>query len=105
MQLWEFASDNADAPRIFKRGLEGSSSAFVFSPNGKLLAAANPAGPMRVFDLATGNSVESGDVAIGTLSALAFTPDNKLFATLDMLGNVTMWQQSVKNDDPAPASR
>lgn len=68
----------------------GRIAAVAFSPNAKILAAANTSGVIQLWDTTTGASV--GILAdLQTLICLAFSPDGKTLAVTSWEGGVTLW--------------
>lgn len=77
-------------------------SAFVFSPDGRLLAAANPAGETHIWDVAGAAGapplvIARPPVAGGEAEALAFSSDGRLLATRDDSGVTSLWDVASAN--------
>src|SRR5207253_1207148 len=68
-------------------------SAFLFSPDGKVAAAANLAGVISVFDLATGRTIATL-TKHADLTCLAFSPDGKLLASGGRDKALRLWEVS-----------
>lgn len=64
-----------------------------FSPDEKLLAAANPAGTVSLFDLATGKQLAELDAEQQTIQWLRFSPDSSKLATS---GRHDKWKDIVR---------
>jgi WD40 repeat protein len=77
------------------------------SPAGDLLGETRPAGPIKVWDLATGKRKELGRADPGAgLVGLAFSPDGKLLASLGAGGRVRVYNVATGKEAPgglAPA--
>jgi WD40 repeat protein/DNA-binding SARP family transcriptional activator len=66
----------------------------AFSPDGRLLAAANFDGTARVWDLASGKQRLTLPIG-GLVVAVAFSPDGRLLATAGSDGTVRVWDVST----------
>jgi WD40 repeat protein len=75
------------------------------SPAGDLLAQTGPAGPIGLWDLATGKQKKLGqaDPQAG-LVALAFSPDGKLLASLGAGGRVRLYDVAAGKEAPGAAA-
>jgi WD40 repeat protein len=81
-------------------GLDGS-DVVAFSPNGKLLAATELVGGIRIFDASTGRSLRTlADPRSESISAV-FAPDGSL-ATGTVGGTVEMWDPTTGRRLAAP---
>jgi RNA polymerase sigma factor (sigma-70 family) len=71
------------------------------SPAGDLLAETGPAGPIVLWDLATGRQKELGQANPGAgLVGLAFSPDGKRLASLGAGGRVRLYDMAAGKEAP-----
>src|SRR5262249_28263782 len=71
------------------------------SPAGDLLAETGPAGPVVLWDLATGKQKKLGQADPGAgLVGLAFSPDGKLLASLGAGGRVRLYDVAAGKEAP-----
>jgi RNA polymerase sigma factor (sigma-70 family) len=71
----------------------GEFTSVAITPDGKMLAAAGPANPPTIWDLATGRQVRRLNTQKGTTHALAISPDARRLATAtgDEKGLIDLW--------------
>jgi WD40 repeat protein len=62
------------------------------SPDGKWLVSGGDDSQATIWDLATGEIVETLPGNFGTIYAIAFSPDNEYLATANMTGTVKVWK-------------
>jgi Protein kinase domain/WD domain, G-beta repeat len=75
----------------------GSAGQVEFSPDGKLLAAADGRGTVRVWPLSGGApSVITGAITGSVTQAVAFSPDSKTLAIADPGGKIQLWDVASK---------
>lgn len=67
----------------------------AFDPSGKLFATANGDAPVRWYDAKTGAERETFDWGIGSITAVAFSPDGSLCAAGGEGGQVAVWDVDV----------
>ena len=79
-------------------------NAVAFSPDGTLLATADTAGYVRLWNPATGQAVGAPFLAVtnGGVVAVAFSPDGKLLATADGDGTARLWNPATRQAVGAP---
>ncbi|MGW4801522.1 WD40 repeat domain-containing protein, partial [Nonomuraea sp. NPDC004297] len=101
-RLWEVASGTQVAAL---RSLDGGPGPVAFSPDGTLIAAAYPRGPIRTFEAATGRLTgDPLEPAAGSLSpepreevaALAFSPGGRLLAGTTGSEHVQLWDVTTR---------
>ena len=68
--------------------------ALAFSPDGRLLSAAERRGPVLVWDIAKDSGPRSHSGHRGSAAVLAFSPDSQLLATGGRDGTVLVWDES-----------
>ena len=96
LQLWDVATSVSIA-KIEKSHLVDCLS---FSPDGKILATgirggggSQTLGEIHLWELGSKTTIASlNNVQIGSVNAIAFSPDSKLLAWVDMSWNVKLWQ-------------
>src|SRR5580692_6740745 len=114
LRLWDPAIHRAVGARVRAstspegtgRGGGPSLNGVAFSPDGKLLAAVDTAGYVRLWDPATRQAVGPPFPAASSgLYGVAFSPDGKLLATADIDGTVRLWNPATRQavGDPLPA--
>jgi WD40 repeat protein len=98
----------AGKPVRYFEGHEGNLRAVAYSPDGRLLAtgAERGAGPLRLWDTATGRELRqlTRDWPGANVTALAFSPDGHTLAAGEMGGAVTLWDVAAgkpRRDIPA----
>lgn len=74
------------------RGIESQIRRVGFSPNGKLVAATNIRGAMKIWDVETGKEVLAFKAYKNEILSFAFHPDGKRFVTLPDLNPVQVWE-------------
>jgi WD40 repeat protein len=99
IRLWRTATGQPVGP-TFHIGSETGAGAVAFSPSGKLLASGDSDGTVRLWNLATGQPVglpiQTGTGPQGGLWGMAFTPNDKLLASVDgNAGTVRLWDISL----------
>src|SRR3984885_10429537 len=113
LRLWDPAIHRAVGARVrASTSLEGtgrgggpSLNGVAFSPDGKLLAAVDTAGYVRLWDPATRQAVGPPFPAASSgLYGVAFSPDGKLPAPADVDGTVRLWNPATRQavGDPLP---
>lgn len=81
--------------------LAGSSTPYVFSADGKLIASWNVLRDtnIKLWDVAAGKELATlASSHTKTLKALAFSPDGKLFASGDTAGKVILWDVATAKE-------
>ena len=111
LRLWDPATHRAVGARVRAstspegtgRGGGPSLNGVAFSPDGKLLAAVDTAGYVRLWDPATRQAVGPPFPAASSgLYGVAFSPDGKLLATADIDGTVRLWNPATRQAVGAP---
>ena len=112
LRLWDPATHRAVGARVRAstspegtgRGGGPSLNGVAFSPDGKLLAAVDTAGYVRLWDPATRQAVGAPlpVVTNGSVYGVAFSPDGKLLATADTAGYVRLWDPATQHAVGAP---
>ena len=111
LRLWDPATHRAVGARVRAstspegtgRGGGPSLNGVAFSPDGKLLAAVDTAGYVRLWDPATRQAVGPPFPAASSgLYGVAFSPDGKLLATADTAGYVRLWDPATQHAVGAP---
>ena len=109
LRLWDPAIHRAVGARVRAstspegRGGGPSLNAVAFRPDGKLLATADTAGYVRLWDPATQQAVGAPFLAASSgVYGVAFSPDGKLLATADIDGNVRLWNPATRQALGAP---
>jgi WD40 repeat protein len=95
LRVWDVATarevhriDMAQAPWVYNWG----TATVTFSPDGKLLAAANSQAPfVRVWEAASGKNVLTLRGHVDAVGALAFTPDGKRLLSGGEDGTIRVW--------------
>ncbi|MEV0391351.1 WD40 repeat domain-containing protein, partial [Nonomuraea sp. NPDC050643] len=107
-RLWDAASG---APLADLHSSEGEPGPVVFSPDGALIAAAYPGGPIRTFEVATGRLTgDPIEPAAGTVApeppeevaALAFSPDGALLAGTTGSERIQLWDVATRRPARRP---
>lgn len=75
--------------------LESGCSALAFSPDGRLLAAADPGGRVGIWDFESGELERTFGWGVGALHAVAFAPDGLTCAAGGTGGRVVVWDVDV----------
>jgi RNA polymerase sigma factor (sigma-70 family) len=89
------------AVRVVRTGSRLPSVSVASSPAGDLLAQTGPAGPIVLWDLATGKQKKLGQADPGAgLVGLAFSPDGKLLASLGAGGRVRLYDVAAGKEAP-----
>src|SRR5580692_4748380 len=83
------ASDSAGRVAAVLLATSPGVNAVTFSPDGKLLASAYANGPVRLWNPASGQPLQSTDSHAGA-NAVAFSPDGKLLASAYANGTVRL---------------
>jgi len=76
-------------------GQAGEIGGLAFSPDGRMLAAADLNGAVTVWGLETERVLHSFHDAAGPTAELCFSPDNQLLAVGGTNGNFTLWELST----------
>jgi WD40 repeat protein len=76
----------------------------VFSPDSKRIASAEVDGPIRIWDVATGERLLSLPGHTAPVTHLLFSPDGQRLASADLGGNVRFWDGTPTNRKPGPAN-
>lgn len=78
-------------------GHDATIKALAFSPDGKMLAAADVEPVIRLWDIASGKELRRfrGHNG-GVISQLAFSPDGKLLVSVDELATALVWDCAVR---------
>ena len=93
----------------FLEGGAGEVRCFAFSPNGKLLAAGNRYGTVRIWDTASKKEIKTITGHMGEVWSIAFSPDGKTLAAVDTewkkpskvkLYDTTTWKERAALDCP-----
>jgi hypothetical protein len=64
----------------------------AFSPDGKILASGGRTGPIRFWDVATGESIRQTEKNLGWVVGVTFSPDGKLLASGGTARTVHLWE-------------
>jgi WD40 repeat protein len=89
IQLWDVATGKLE--RRFA-GRTGQGNQLLFSPDGKLLAAAGQDGCVQLWDIATGKRAGICDGPTGTMAWLQFRPDGQLMAWAINVNAIEIWE-------------
>ena len=76
---------------VFLEGGAGEVRCVAFSPNGKMLAAGNRFGTVRIWDVASKKEIKTITGHMGEVWSIAFSPDGKTLAAVD-----TEWTKPSK---------
>jgi WD40 repeat protein len=71
---------------------------FTFSPDGKLLAAADEDGTVRIWEAATGKELFHKREKSGAIFSLAFAPDGKVLAWGDKAQTICLWDMARRKE-------
>jgi WD40 repeat protein len=82
------------APSDFANPLAPETHSVAFSPDGRLLAAANQDGDVQVWDVASGTMLKSFEPHSGPIMSVAFSPDGLTLASGGMDETVSVWNLS-----------
>jgi choice-of-anchor C domain-containing protein len=70
---------------------QSSAWAIAFSPDDKLLASGSTQGEVFLWDVATGNRVQTPDAHATAVTCLQFSPDGKMLASGSQDGLIKLW--------------
>lgn len=79
-------------PPLGQIGWTGNAAALATSPDGKWLVCGGDDSQATVWDLATGEIVETLPGNFGTMYAIAFSANSELLATTNLSGTVKVWR-------------
>jgi WD40 repeat protein len=80
--------------RVYPNPVSSGINAVAFSPDGRLLAAADQNGAIFLWDTAAVHLIVPLPVNNKLVTAMAFTPDSKTLATGDQNGDLILWHIS-----------
>lgn len=100
VQLWSAGSWSSIATLKLGEGVMDGGVGVAFSPDGTLLAAAEPAGKVHVWRASDWHMVEEFNIERGLTALVAFSPDGKTLASTARGNKVWFWK--VANWTPLP---
>ena len=87
----QLVSREAAESALTRKAARGPVHSAAFSPNGKLVVTANEDGTARVWDVASGRSLQTLEGHTGPLFGAAFSPDGKLVVTASIDKTARVW--------------
>jgi WD40 repeat protein len=94
LTLWDVASRKAT--RTWQAPATGEEPRACFNPAGTFVAAGSAAGPVRLWDVATGQEVARLEGHVKDSMDVAFHPDGSLLASTGADGTVRLWDVATR---------